>query len=396
MRGIVVAAAWFALAATASAQDQQIGPRDMSMGGGGTSFQDEPVSLWLNPAGIATQTDQLSTSFQTFTGYPIERKSASGGGIDFSADPKTSLPEPPFLPTFLAVLFQIGDPDDQMALAVGLIRPYHLEYGMTQLISACPSVLTPSHEFLQTFARLRLGFAKNFRFRPEDKPGWFPELAVGAGVDVGWTDYTLTDRTTDSETGETGFAPGAGVGILLGVYDDGESFRVNIGAAYQTGLYFDLGTDRNLIPYFDMPQQFNAGVAVYLLKGTPLRFTFDVQFVGWEATAQDPVFPGQPRFEDAVNISVGAEYRIDLSEKLLLHLRAGYRRFQPPWEDKNDLPSSGTFKLVMEAGDEIFDIFTFGAGISWTRSSGKLGTVDVAAAFGGDSPNFALGYNHEF
>ena len=38
-----------------SAQDQQLGARTKAMGGSYTAFEDDPVSIWLNPAGIATQ-----------------------------------------------------------------------------------------------------------------------------------------------------------------------------------------------------------------------------------------------------------------------------------------------------------------------------------------------------
>ncbi|MDP6959865.1 MAG: hypothetical protein QF645_13760, partial [Planctomycetota bacterium] len=55
-----------------AAQDQQIGARTKAMGGSYTAFEDDPVSVWLNPAGIATQQDQLSLSYQTYTAYQVE------------------------------------------------------------------------------------------------------------------------------------------------------------------------------------------------------------------------------------------------------------------------------------------------------------------------------------
>ena len=48
-----------------SAQDQQIGARTKAMGGSYTAFEDDPVSVWLNPAGIANQITQMSASYQT-------------------------------------------------------------------------------------------------------------------------------------------------------------------------------------------------------------------------------------------------------------------------------------------------------------------------------------------
>ena len=43
------------LATGASAQDFQVGARTKGMGGSYTAFEDDPTSIWLNPAGIATQ-----------------------------------------------------------------------------------------------------------------------------------------------------------------------------------------------------------------------------------------------------------------------------------------------------------------------------------------------------
>ena len=51
------------------AQDQQTGARAKALGGGGTAFEDDPHSIWLNPAGIATQPGGLAISFQTYPFY---------------------------------------------------------------------------------------------------------------------------------------------------------------------------------------------------------------------------------------------------------------------------------------------------------------------------------------
>ncbi len=184
--------------------------------------------------------------------------------------------------------------------------------------------------------------------------------------------------------------------MLIGVYDNAESLKVNLGVAYQSTVQYTFSIEPDILPAFNMPQQLNAGLTLYLLQGTPLRFTFDFQWIDWSAMAEEPLFSNHPKFEDALNFSVGAEYRIGLSETMFLYPRAGYRRFDAPWGDSKNLPMTGGFKLVLDTKDEAFDIFTFGAGISWTTSGGKVRTFDLAADTGGDSYNGALGYTHEF
>jgi len=40
-------------ASRSEAQDQQVGARTKAMGGSYTAFEDDPVSIWLNPGGKA-------------------------------------------------------------------------------------------------------------------------------------------------------------------------------------------------------------------------------------------------------------------------------------------------------------------------------------------------------
>src|SRR2546425_12092898 len=68
------------IASAAYAQDQQVGARTKAMGGSYTAFEDDPISVWLNPAGIATQADGMSISYQTATLYEVS-VSPSGGNI---------------------------------------------------------------------------------------------------------------------------------------------------------------------------------------------------------------------------------------------------------------------------------------------------------------------------
>jgi hypothetical protein len=145
-----------------------------------------------------------------------------------------------------------------------------------------------------------------------------------------------------------------------------------------------------------MPQQLNVGMTFYLLSGTPLRVTIDFQWIDWSATAQAPQYDNFRGFEDAKNYSIGFEYRVKLSDRVSLYPRLGYRHFDAPWADKNDLPMTGAFRLVLDTKGEAFDLVTYGAGISWTTEAGKVRSVDVAGDAGGDAINFAIGLTMEF
>jgi hypothetical protein len=145
-----------------------------------------------------------------------------------------------------------------------------------------------------------------------------------------------------------------------------------------------------------MPQQLNVGMTFYLLSGTPLRVTIDFQWIDWSATAQKPQFSNFDGFEDAFNFSMGVEYRIKLSEKVTLFPRMGYRRFDAPWKDKDDLPMTGPFRLVLDTKSQAFNLFTYGFGISWATDAGKVRSVDFAGDAGGDAVNFAVGLTMEF
>jgi hypothetical protein len=182
----------------------------------------------------------------------------------------------------------------------------------------------------------------------------------------------------------------------VGLYDDVDAFKVNFGVAYQSAVRYAFEIETDILPAFDMPQQVNAGVTLYLLSGTPLRLTVDLQWIDWSETAEDPLFARFPGFEDALNVSFGAEYRLALSERIHLYPRAGFRRFDAPWEDEDDLPMTGAYRLVLDTGGERFNLGTFGFGLSWTNEVGKSRTVDVAGDAGGDSYNVAVGFTYEF
>ena len=145
-----------------------------------------------------------------------------------------------------------------------------------------------------------------------------------------------------------------------------------------------------------MPQQVNAGLTFYLLEGLPLRLTLDAQWIEWSQSAEKPIFPGDNGFEDALNFSIGAEYRIAIGETLFLYPRLGFRRFDAPWDDKDDLPSLGGYRLVLNTDSDVFNVFSYGIGVSWSTEEGKIRSVDIAGDAGADSVNVAVGYTHEF
>ena len=246
----------------------------------------------------------------------------------------------------------------------------------------------------QSFSRFRAAFAKDIRLREAGEAGFLTHVSFGAGLDIGYERWEFRSTTASASDNATGF--GFGAGALLGVYDDGAAFRANLGLAYQSAVLWNFNIDPDIFPAFDMPQQVNAGVTLYLLEGFPLRTTFDFQWINWAATADTAFFAGQPEFEDAFNFSFGAEYKIPVGAGINLYPRAGYRRFDAPWSDPDNLPMTGPFKLLLDTKGEAFNLVTVGIGISWASEQGQIRSVDVGADFGGDAPNVAFGLNYEF
>lgn len=383
------------MAGTAWAQDQQLGARTKGMGGSYTAFEDDPVSIWLNPAGIASQPDQMSIAYQTYLGFPVDQKRGPGDTIEFSVEPETTLVDPALLPAFIGFVFQIGDAENPMSIGICFARPYHINYALDLVEDPAQTVFEPESNLEQGFQRFRLAFAKDFRFVPAGEPGFFTHIAAGLGLDVAYT--TIRFQTPTANTTDNMIGVGFGLGVLVGLYDNGDNVKINVGMAYQSPVNFEFNVSPDIFPAFDMPEQLNIGATFYLLKESRLRATVDLQFLGWAATAEKPVFSGKSEFEDTTNISVGFEYRIDLdSPKIRLFPRLGYRLFGAPWADANDLPQTGTFKLVLDTDDDTFNIFTFGLGVSWSTEAGKTRSIDWAADVGGDAFNVAVGYNHEF
>jgi long-subunit fatty acid transport protein len=383
--------------ATAFAQDQQLGARTKAMGGSYTAFEDDPVSIWLNPAGIATQPTQAAIAYQTYTTYPLHEEPILGTTESkFSAGPEMSLVDPVMLPSYLGFVFSLGKSDSPMAFGFCYARPYHLSYSFAKVTDPANQTLTAenSSNMEESLSRIRFAFAKDFRLKPKGEKGYFTHLSVGLGLDIGYEQWRFTSAEDSRSDSATAIAGGAGV--LLGVYDNADDLRVNFGAAYQTFVRWEFNVDPALLPVFNMPQQANVGVTVYMLKGLPLRATLDFQWIEWKDTAARPFFANQPSFRNVFNYSIGFEYRIDLNDEVNLLPRIGYRRFNAPWQDPDNLPMVGRYKLLVDTKAASFNIITFGFGLTWFSDGGKARTVDIGADVNGDVPSVALGFNYEF
>jgi hypothetical protein len=388
------AVAFWCATSVVSAQDQQLGARTKAMGGSYTAFEDDPVSIWLNPAGISTQPSQGTIAYQTYTAYSRGQETGPNDTIVSTVEAETVPGSPSFWPSYLGFVFQLGDPDHPFSIGICYARPYLLQYSLAQTTSANQTSFLPEAEVKESLSRYRVAVAKDFIFTPRGEPGFFTHLSVGLAFDIAVEDWEFDGPQGDEE--DTTAALGGGLGLLVGLYDGGDAFRLNLGIAYQSAARFSFEIETDVLPAFDMPQQLNAGIVFYLLPETPLRVTFDFQWIDWSETAEDPVFEGYPRFEDAINLSFGVEFRIRASQVVNLYPRVGFRRFDAPWDDADDLPATGRYRLVLETEDEVFNIFTAGLGVGWTSPEGRGRSVDVAFDSGGDAFNAAIGFTYEF
>jgi hypothetical protein len=394
MKTALTALALLLCAAAAMAQDQQLGARTKAMGGSYTAFEDDPVSVWLNPAGIATQPDQLSIAYQTYTAYPRGQERGPGDTINFTVKPVTIMGDPAVLPSYIGFVFQVGDAQSPLAIGVCYAQPYLVDYAMDQVKDPNQTAFVPETEVQQVFGRFRASVAKDFRLQDQGAPGFFTHVSAGAGLDLGYERWHFTGLGQDTTTSNIGF--GFGLGGLLGVYDDYDSFKMNLGVAYTSAVHYDFRIDPSILPAFDMPQQLNVGMTFYMLHGTPLRATVDFQWIDWSATAQKPLYSNFQGFQDAKNYSIGFEYRVRLSDRVSLYPRAGYRHFDAPWSSPNNLPMTGPFRLVLDTKAGAFNMATYGVGLSWITEGGKVRSVDVAGDAGGDAINMAVGLTLEF
>jgi len=402
MRNLALLAAFLACSASALAQDQQVGARTKAMGGSYTAFEDDPVSIWLNPAGIAGQTDSAALAYQTFTSWEIEIDSSVLSGADPRIGAVQSWNDPALIPSFLGVVFQVGTPESPQAFGFCFTSPFRLDFPMSSTVDTD----IPGAEFTQVFYRFRGSYARDLRFRPVGEEGAFTHLALGIGLDVG------VSRIQFRELGATNFpfplafdltdtGVGGGAGMLLGLYDNTRNFKVNLGAAWDSKIEYKFSASKTFMTNFDWPNQYQAGMTFYLFEGMPLRVTVDAQLIDWDGAAEDSRVAGAPDFQQVINYSAGLEYRLPfrpMGEKVSLYPRLGYRRYDAPWEsdDRQKQPALGNRRIVVDPNEDVYEILSVGLGVGWSNEGGRLRTFDMAMDFGGDVAGIAFGFSMEF
>jgi len=397
--GLLAALALGSLAAAAEAQDQQVGARTKAMGGSYTAFEDDPVSIWLNPGGIASQTDGGILVYQTYTLYDLKTNSS---GAPNTAPSQLGWSDPAVVPSYLGVVFQLGTADSPQSLGFCFATPFRLRLQYLPYdFTTGSSGTSPRLSVDQSFARLRSAYARDFQFKPD---GFLTHLAVGVGVDVNITDWNFTEFKsinggTDTATlsitdRNVGF--GGGIGFLLGLYDNRTDVKINLGAAYQSRANYSFSINAVDVPLFDWPDQIQGGLTFYLLDGLPLRLTADAQVIQWSSAVRHSLLPGVGSFRDVTNFSVGGEYAIPVSERVKLFPRAGIRLFNAPWSDEKNLPAVGLQRLGIKTKSGRFVIGSGGIGIGWSSDAGKNRMFDLGVDAGGDEPGLALAFTMEF
>ena len=396
----------FAAAATGFArsgealQDFQVGSRAKGMGGSYTAFGDDPVAIWTNPAGTATLSSQFSITYQSFTQYEAGRL---GNSINVASlgDPEQGLLDPPISPSFAGVVVRLGEGDLEMAASIAYIRPFQIKY-VYQFYD--PDPIAPQNLLTQTdqqFSRIRAAYALSFRL--SDTP-FLRTVALGVAVDFVYANYREIDQnpiqSRDSQIFEDSeSAAGYGVGLLLTAVET-DSFRVDVGAAYNSGVDFKFGLDPQIYPVWDWPALASGGLSFYLADGYPLRITMDVQWIGWQRAVGAPA-PGYDHFRNTISYSAGAEYRFKIGEKHRLFARAGFKSYDTPWASASNLPAVGFSQLQIGTRGNRLEILTLGLGLYWTRKSSEGETrssgIDLAVELFGDTKVlFGLGFNYQF
>ena len=244
----------------------------------------------------------------------------------------------------------------------------------------------------QQFTRFRAAFAAGWTLA---ESGFFYSLAGGLGLDLAYTQYLESDNAgaLDRRDNETGL--GYGLGLFVGVYTNQKNFSVDFGAAYQSKVDYRFKIDDQFFPVWDWPSMINSGFCVKLLDKMDLRLTADVQIIYWGAATKNDLTGAGRNFKDSTNYSLGAEYYIRLNETVALLPRAGYRLYDAPWKDKNDLPAIGSNVLSIDTKNNKFNIVTFGFTLQWLTDN-KVRAFDAGFEVGGDTPNFSFGYRHDF
>ncbi len=391
---------WLFLAAAAAAQDFQVGSRAKAMGGSYTAFGDDPVAVWCNPAGTAQQPSQFAVTFQSFTQYEFDFFSDPLPGA-VKGEPEQGLLDPPISPSFLGLVYQVGDADLEMAVSLAYVRPFQIKY---VYLYDDPDPLA-SDLFTQTdqqFSRIRAAYAMSVRLKEGN--GVLTRIAFGGSVDFVYTKYKEIDQDPDPaadtevyEDSESTIGFGAGLMATL-LQTDGVT--VDIGVAWNSKADFDFDLDKNVYPVWDWPALVSAGLALYLGEGSPLRLTIDVQLISWEEAVGDPD-PTEKGFEDTVSVSAGAEYRFTLKPGTWLFARAGGKSYDTPWGDEDELPALGLSRLSIETKGDRINMLTLGLGLAWSRKAAdgqlRLSGFDLAVElFGETTYLMAVGFNYQF
>jgi hypothetical protein len=385
----VVGAVLLSLSGTLLAQDFQVGSRAKGMGGSYTAFEDDPVSIWLNPAGIARQNSLTACiHYQTFTQFEVERDQGFTGT---TGRPEAGMTDPPIIPSFAGVITPFGSAGNH-SLAFALVRPFE-----NRLVYDFPAAPAQSAQVDQQFWRFRLAYG--FDAKLGEEAVWFPHVSFGMAFDIAYSRFSFKSFSAlgivIDDIADTNTIPGGGAGILLGVYDDRDSFRLDIGAAYQSRVDFSFQQNEAVFASWDWPDMLNAGFTIYLF-GQVLKLTADVQWIGWGLATQDSTMPGVPSLESSLNFSVGVEYEIYLGGNIWIMPRAGFRSYDAPWSDPSNLPAISQTRLNIATKKGRFSIFTAGFGFRWQVPGGNFRGVDVGVELLGDVTNYSVGYTHLF
>lgn len=401
-----------AVPASASAQDFQVGARAKGMGGSYTAFEDDPVSIWMNPAGIATQPQSMSIVYQSFTQYELDNTIVTDAGFA-----EFGLISPVLLPAFLGFVFPfrfqdvLGFKELPCAIGVGYMRPVHLHLTFDRDLGSDDGIPDVDRIEDQEFSRFRTSFAFDLRIKPVGEAGWFTHVALGGGVDIGYTEWresTVAAGSVTETNSDRRSQVSNGYGLLVGVYDNTEDLKVNFGIAWNRAFFFQFQTDQADAPVFDWPTLLNVGASFYVMKGMRLRVTVDMQTIDWKGAAGQSLLANRDSIRDVRNFSMGGEYKLRLKDdgSLLGFLRVGFRLLQTMWADGSvgDLPAIGQniLSIHTEANDGTFQVLTWGFGFYWTTPEGKSRGIDVGTetkgwfGLGADAFNVAFGYTHEF
>jgi hypothetical protein len=378
------------LSLPASAQDFQVGSRAKAMGGSYTAFGDDPVAVWSNPAGTATQASQFALTYQSFTQYEFD-----GFGVSLpptaEGDPEQGLLDPPITPAFVGVVVQLGDADLDMAVSIAYVRPFQIKYVYGFEDPGLGTLLTQTD---QQFSRIRAAYAVSTRL---SQGPWFNRAGFGVGADFAYTQYKEINQNStplseslifeDSES-----AAGWGAGFLATIYE-GDAFRVDLGAACNSGVDFHFDLDQDAYPVWDWPALASSGMVFYLGEGYPLRVTLDAQWVQWEHAVGKPD-PGLNHFEDTLSFSAGTEMRFKLGETRRIYTRAGFKSYDTPWGRESSLPSVGSSSLRIDTKGDRVEILTLGLGFYWGRKNvegeSRSSGLDLAVELFGET-EFLMG-----